>query len=302
MTSSYAQNPDYPFPSLLPVLRIEHTPAEYTAVVAQLSYHQDKRATTEGRYLNFLPNYIYARCPICKEVCHEPIDTYSLPSNYLKNSAAGPFFRDYPDAYPVPCKHYLGTHSFLNLHDQTPTFLDLPDLLPTRDSVSITFGEIPYVSDWLLDEPSSYVVMHALPVCAIEDETFVPRYTRYILTYFHNNPAQLISRIYREHSNEEGEVPWLTYRAYDAGSKLPPPSTNLNFMKVHLRKHYEPLYDLQNWASEGKLGWLDYASPELPLKLGRGLTLPAIYHEILGRRYGFRWSTRSDGTLEMFAI
>lgn len=271
------------------MLRVEHTPAEYKGVVAQISYHRDKRAATEGRYLNFLPNYIYARCPICKQVCHEPIDTYSLPSNHLKISAHGPFGNDYP-AHPLPCKHYLGTHSFLNLHEQTPTFPDLPD----RDAVTITFGEVPYVSAWLLDEPSSYVVLHALPICAIEDETFVPRYTRYILTYFNSNPARLISRIYREHSNEEGEVPWLTYEAYYAGSKLTPPSTDLKFMTDQWREHYEPLYDLENWVSEGKLGWLDYTSPELPLKFGQ---LPAIYHTILGRRYRFRWYTRDDGTL-----
>jgi hypothetical protein len=287
MSNSDMTKSEYPFPELLPLLRIERTAHEYRAVVAQLSYHYQKREATHRIYHNFLPDYIYAHCPICRQICHEPIDTYALPTNDLKFGAHGPFHQDYPQAYPLPCKHYLGTHSFLHLHEQ------LPDEVP-NPLFPITFGEVPYVTPWLFDGISAYAILHALPICRIENEKFIPRYTRFILTYFSSDPRALIDQVYEP---QQTLHPYLLASPFSLGRNLLPPSIDLSFIPHKMRGKYIERYDLQRWAAAGKLGYLDFTSPKLFLKIGGNLQLPDIYRTILGRRYSFMWDSRSKKLL-----
>ena len=42
-------------------------------------------------------------------------------------------------------------------------------------------------------------------------------------------------------------------------------------------------------ATQGKLGYLDFTQPDLPLRIGPGTQLPALYRNIQGAHYSYMW-------------
>ena len=56
-------------------------------------------------------------------------------------------------------------------------------------------AEVPMIQIHLLPSNiQSHVVMHALPVCRIENNRFIPKYTLYVLTYFSVSPKEVIAQ------------------------------------------------------------------------------------------------------------
>ncbi|MGB8647449.1 MAG: hypothetical protein WCF84_19595 [Anaerolineae bacterium] len=41
------------------------------------------------------------------------------------------------------------------------------------------------------------------------------------------------------------------------------------------------------YAERGQLGWLDWTQPGLPLRLGKGIQLPALYAHPTGKPYSY---------------
>ncbi len=111
------------------------------------------------------------------------------------------------------------------------------------------FGpEVPHVIGYLLEKGRDCLaVIHALPVCRIEGEAFVPRYTMFMVSYFsHHKPEDV-----------RDDVKWFGNRGYievpvDIFSE-PPDGTD----------HW---WDLKRWVADGLLYWVDGNDPGLGLR------------------------------------
>ena len=172
--------------------------------------------------------------------------------------------------------HY---HLFLNLHGILPT-----EML----NIDNEAGGVPFITPWMMPENlETCAVIHALPICRIEGEAFVPRYTLFILAYFSPEPEAVI----RQHYATEWE------RGKD-DREFHPRSLGTPFIATSPDGQH--LYDLQAWAQAGKLGYLDFTDPTLPLRIGKHLQLPTLYQQIAGRQGAYRWRdghmTYFDGT------
>jgi hypothetical protein len=189
--------------------------------------------------------------------------------------------------YPRPiCSHLLGTHEFFHLHGHIPAEVD---------ELTLDSGEVPLVTPWFLDKLGGCAVLHALPICRLEQGKLVPAYTRFFLTYFSQDPRQTLEATYAlqaEAAKDDSYYPYTIasgYGIYNTRGQMPA-GDGWESMRDPTRAYYEEKYDLPRWARLGKLGYLDYTSPELPLRIRDGLELPALYFPIEGRRYHFIWS------------
>jgi len=168
------------------------------------------------------------------------------------------------------CAHFFGIHAFLNLHEVPP---------PNTYYWPNATGEVPYVTPWFFpDDIPTYAVLHALPICRIEEDTFVPTYTVFSLTYFSQDRKEILTR-WRERVRNEGlddpeYYPTLLATPYSYSDQA----------------HRTARYDLAGWAYRGKLGFLDITQPDLPLSIGKGTELPEIYRNIQGRLAKYTWS------------
>ncbi|MEZ4709783.1 MAG: hypothetical protein R3A44_21435 [Caldilineaceae bacterium] len=234
------------------LIKITFTIPEYLAAV-----EQDFRSSVEQ-----LPMYALARCPICNSVYQGRIDTHSL----LTWKRFHPEVRNsiYRDTYELPrCNHFVAAQPFLNLNG----------FLPSETSyISNGNGDIPIVSpELLLDETNSYAVMHCLPICRIEEQQFVPRYSLYIITYYADEPEQVRARAREILFPPGSKVHWGTI--LDSCDRL----------------HWEPqVADLQYWVNKEKLFWLDLVDQSLPLIGRQSVNFPYSGIYGFGRAFIFR--------------
>jgi hypothetical protein len=266
----------YPYPELVPQLQFRCTPAVYQQVVAEYIISRSGRfvlpcseVLQTTKYWQLLPQYTFARCPICGNCYTHSADTYSLRGWNASNDRLLALYRYVP--YQPLCAHFLGIHEFMNLHDQEPSELGY---------LANSAGEVPRLTPWFLPEDiPSFAVLHALPICRIEAEQFVPAYTVFILTYFSENPGLLLERHYQTEAERGRGDP----EYYPGFFSLPGLTRNYD------EKLSAPYYELDQRADRGQLGWLDYTRADLPLCLGTGKRLPGIYRHVEGRRYMYTW-------------
>jgi hypothetical protein len=197
-----------------------------------------------------LPAYMIARCPFCQEENVERLNTYSLAqwdNTQWSNRASF-------DATLVihHCPHFVMVQSFINFNGL--------DGWGARGS----FGpEVPYVYGHLLEKGLCLAVIHALPICRIEDDAFVPRYTLFLVSHFSDRPdeARRARRAFNaEYVNIEEALPAII---------LPP----------YTCQHW---WDLRQWVAKGQLFWVDGTDPALGLRTG---DLDAfLYGDIAGER------------------
>ncbi|MBZ0280193.1 MAG: hypothetical protein K8L97_05600 [Anaerolineae bacterium] len=270
----------YPYPELQHLMQFPFSAQDYEGWIDKHLYYM--RPVPPA-----LPTYIYARCPICGAIGQQQINVYSLHLKPLQFALQHGLILN-PGAskrYGIPCTHYLGVHEFINLHDLTPH--EVVDLY-------LASGEVPYVTPWFLpDDIDSFAVLHALPICQIVEQEFVPAYTHFMLTYFSADTDTIIKRCYDSQwkaiQNDDEYYPYTLAPAYRASRFTSYTTDIISELPQKLRLLYENYYGLSHWAANGKLGYLDFASPDLPLKIGKGLELPALYRNIPGRKYYFFW-------------
>lgn len=278
-----------PYP-LTPLLAHWHLPAPLEAYLrakidpeAVSLYVRYRRLDAYKRYL---PVLLYARCPLCGARCENALDTGVLPTNMLDYTI---LYNALPSLnYPRSiCPHLVGTHEFFHLHGHVPEEVS---------HLQLDSGEVPLVTPWFLDKLDGCVVLHALPIGRVEQGRLVPAYTRFFLTYFSQNPRQTIEATYALQADsmarDDTYYPYTIasgYRVYHTGRELPV-QDGWEGMNEKVRTYYEEKYDLQRWARAGKLGYLDYTSTDLPLRISHGLELPDLYGKLAGRRYHFFWS------------
>jgi hypothetical protein len=193
----------------------------------------------------------------------EPADTYSLAAWNAHEILHQTLFvyEQYPR--PTPCAHFMGIHKFINLHDQVPT---------EKDYFANHTGEVPYLTPWFFPEDiKTQAVLHALPICRVDRDRFVPSYTVFSLTYFSQKPREVLRRHFQAEAKNLKDDP-----------DYHPPT-------VHPPWGGDQLYDLAQWAQQGKLGWLDVTQLGLPLRLGQGAELPTMYRQIAGSRRVYTW-------------
>ncbi|MEQ8675163.1 MAG: hypothetical protein RLP44_20670 [Aggregatilineales bacterium] len=264
---------DYPYPELTPLLKFHCSPEEYQSLIAKNAHDAMKHVLLPDdpdvlRYHEILPDYLYARCPICGAEAREQIDTYQ-PSPYLK------YELDRDELYPpdflegAPCEHFLGVETVYNFHGQLLGFGGRLAERIMRLFVRPTVG-IPHVSYTAIpDVIESYAVLHALPFCRIEHHSFVPAYTMFVVTYFNADPRRVI----HHHHQQEQKQKLANPKHQIVG--IPQGETELNSHK------YGKTYDLAELISAGKLGFLDISRPDdLPLMIGKGTDLHRVYRDI----------------------
>jgi len=208
------------------LLQIELSPAEYQAF-----------PPLQEAYLQNLPDYVIARCPLCSSTYSAHLDTYSL--RYWGPPCQGrSVFSE--RAQEINCSHFVAAHHFINLSGVMPTELNYTEL----------GCEVPYVIPvFLPDDIESYAVMHALPICRVEDGQFVPRYSVYMITYYSEEPSTLMERRWQVSSSECILVGGLRRRSS---------------------------WKLTNWVQSGKLQWLNPDVPDLPLRTGPVEAFPYV--------------------------
>ncbi len=269
---------EYPYPDLLPQLHVHCTPTEYVQSRYNLTVWDLRRDPKKyARYWQLLPRYLFAVCPVCGQHFSEPGDSYWL-DGWGTSLVWHRTLYSLPDSFThLPyCPHYLGIHRFTHLHGLLPT--ELPKFVNYC-------AEVPYVTDWYLPaDIRSYVVLHALPICRIEHDRFVPRYTVFSLSYFSANQQAVLARHKaRETANAVGD------REYYPSTFEPPAATPT--------PANAPLYDLAAWAAEGRLGWLDLTDTDQPLRIGSGIQLPPAFNPIIGRRDPYVWRRKDHEPL-----
>lgn len=260
----------YPYLPLISLLKFRTSVNEYSRITSFYTLPETVTLTraVKNDYWDMLPLYFCAQCPICGAQREEMIDTYSL-AGWLGLSRE---LRDRIYVWPKQqfpmesCPHFMTYHRFLNLHDRVPV---------ETSYFSNNVGEAPLITLWALPaDLEAYAVLHALPICRIEEDQFVPNATLFILSYFNQDPEFVVQRHYAaEWEYGKGDREFFP-------SSLTPPNPD---------KSADPLYDLQSWAEQGRLGYLDFTQPALPLRIGQGTQLPAIYRAIEGERREYTW-------------
>lgn len=257
----------YPYPLLTKQLQFLCTPEEYQEIATHQNLVQahvivDGRASESqypeaARYLSILPTYTYAECPICHIRCVEKFDTYGLRGPNFKH----PLGYSMRPRNPV-CPHFFGYHIFDNLHNQEPIEVE---------QFKVFWGEVPYITSWLIaDDLPSVTVLHGLPICRIENGQFVPTYTMFLLTYFSEDPDWLYERFKQQERDH--------YSGYYLGDAIVP------LLTAGPSGSNTISYDLEFYAQNGRLGWMDVNHDEMPLRIGKGIQLPDMYKNINGTR------------------
>jgi hypothetical protein len=253
-----------------------HPAIEHLKITVKANEYMDAEKTViswEWEYDPFdfvqkLPNYIIARCPLCNSEYKAVLDTHSLKTwgtiPELDNAVFSAKHQE------IGCNHFVAVHSFVNLNG----------IFPKEQSRYFRNEyDVPFISPLFVpDDVPAYAVMHSLPICRIEDEQFIPRYALYTLTYYapeeyihwepRSSTKSLVRRgILHERRSAEHKGEWegFLYGLWDA------------------RQHPD-WWDLPLWVKKGKLLWLDPYSSNLELKNGPVEDFP--YVNIQGYRRG----------------
>ncbi|MEZ4666585.1 MAG: hypothetical protein R3E39_01475 [Anaerolineae bacterium] len=268
------------------------TPLEYPPL---LEAWWVKYVTGDG-YHAVCPRYLISRCPICGAEHSGKVDTHSITSwNNSSSHQNGQHFGR-AKAEQIGCQHFVCVQKFVNLEGLVPVEREafeiqlhrpfvMPFYLSASPSSSAVIHSLPIhrIED---QQGSVYSLSHQMFVDPIPDirpnlerkwsppeyksfeqitledrerlasARFVRRYTAFAVTYYSENPKQLISDyVDRQITPQAAADPDFT--AADLRSTA----------STEEIKHYHPEgFDLLQWAAKGKLHWLDLEQPDLPLK------------------------------------
>jgi hypothetical protein len=130
--------------------------------------------------------------------------------------------------------------------------------------------DVPFVMPPFVAKQQAAAVIHSLPICRIEAETFVPRYSAFFLVYYADDPAairtQRATQNLADGANDPEYYPSATFTNSEASA-------------------YADAYDLNVWVERQKVYWLDPTTPDLVLQTGPSERFP--YADIAGYRRPF---------------
>lgn len=252
------------FYQTLQLLQFTFTPNDYVMQIEK--YRWPRSVFTDPNalydYWDRLPTYLIAQCPLCGAQYTSVADTHGI--FYWLPSCENDTFVFTPDHQNKGCKHFTATQIFLNLHGQLPT---------EATHIANNSGDVPVVvPELLMAQKNTCAVMHSLPVCRIEGDKFVPKYSIYIVTYYSEDPGlarmEAQKKLYPEHSAPD---------RYHWGTLLG--SSNRMWRERQVA-------DLSYWVEQHKLFWLDISTTQLALESGPSQNFP--YSNIQG--YGRAWT------------
>lgn len=229
------------------LLQLELSVKEYCALLekrgALTSWHPTKE------YYKVMPTYKVAECPFCNNGhdCLAMLDTYSILTYWSYSSHPGNMW-GFNDLIIDPCPHFVTTEFFINLNG----------LLPTELDYFCNRSEVPFVNPHLLynpgenenavfgpDDTDPCVVMHALPICRIEEKEFekqfIPRYTLFTLVYYARYRKEMKHHLMKDFKYQSMPMP-----EYDASDR-------------------DLWWNLDYWVKRNKLYWLDVHQKKLPI-------------------------------------
>lgn len=213
-------------------------------------------------YISQLPRYLIAQCPICDKPYYAAFDTHSLKPNMFYPPNFSYLFRS--DSKEKKCGHFVAVARFINLNGFMPKEY-------TRWHNRL--GDIPVVTPGMLSNNFEYAVIHGLPICRIEDDVFIPRYSVYFVTYYSRFAHQTI----KERREELANLPNID-------------NDLLEFLDGSFLGRMNPLAkDLSYWVKEEKLFWLDYQTESL--KTSDVDVFP--YQNITGRGKSYHYLQKS---------
>lgn len=228
---------------------------QFKALINPSQYSKSDEPPYESmHYWSYIPQYLIARCPICKQPHTQQVDNYSL---WHWNANKSMKHVNY-DEHPQYCEHFIGVQSFLNFNGQLPTQTELRD-----KRLRSAEPEVPFINPYLLpDHLESYAVIHALPVGKIEGDNFSLPYTVYSISYYGNPWEEVFAhclfqwtkpyKIKQRFNNYRRALRWGLH--WEEASQMP------------------LAWDLMYWVNKGKLHWLDLEKlndgiPQLELPL-----------------------------------
>jgi len=180
-----------------------------------------------AEYVQQLPVYTVAICPICHKENIEHLHTYSSRYWVLSRSPGKAISYLGPESIAYHCEHFALGQAFLGYFD--PSFKKII-LKPMQ----------PYVYGVLLEQNKAQAVIHALPICDYVDKQYVPLHTLYMFTYFSENGKSTYQDI--------GTVAIRRVRATEAATWLIVP---------HIKKSEDHWYNLLYWGERGLVYWVD---------------------------------------------
>jgi hypothetical protein len=222
------------------LLKINQTVEQYKTWIA------NKFPLQDSAFLNQLPAYTFARCPFCSVENVERLNTYSAYGWSVSYGRA--VFNSRLVVHH--CNHFTLVQSFFHFHGIWPA-----------EAKGLFGPEVPHVIGHLLESDRCLAVIHALPICRIEDQAFVPRYTLFMVSYFSERPEEAYDAVIKFSVDYvEPGVAWVF---------IPPPNS------------CEHWWHLGQWVSTGQLFWVDGNDPALGIRTHDISAFP--YIDITGR-------------------
>lgn len=241
-------------------LQITFTPDEYRLMLRKYSYGAKFRRSEAGPdYWERLPTYLVSRCPFSGHQFTAQLDTHSLAGWMTHPDLYQDVYDD--DHQQIASPYVVAIHTFINLQG----------FLPDDQVYFSNAFDVPFILPYFLpDDIPSYVVLHSLPLCYLAGQTFEPRYSLSIITYYATEPALLRERRQAAERAWGGDDPEYRCVMLEPSSPLHPQSE---------------VWDLRLWVRRKRLLWLDPASPNLPLRDGPAEDFP--YADVQGYRQAF---------------
>jgi hypothetical protein len=243
-----------------PLLQVMFTPRQYQAIISRYSHLDVFSGDDAGNdYWDYIPSYIVSRCPLCFAEYTAQLDTHGLEAGWSTHTGSWNSI-GYEGHESIGCNHIVASQQIVNLNGLLPTELNYYE-----NELDVPFIMPPFVSD-----VNAAAVVHSVPICRIEADLFVPRYSAFFMVYYAEDPEAIRTRRADENladgANDPEYYPSATFTASEA--------------------HGHPeAYDLALWVLRQKLYWLDPTTPDLRLRTGNVADFP--YAGIEGYRRSF---------------
>jgi hypothetical protein len=252
-----------------------HSLSTTSSYQTKVEDHVDEYHSDYLLYWRIIPEYTVSICPFCLVAYRQQLDLYSLYAWEIRHD--GDSLRYCLNGRHT-CEHFVAVHEFLNLNQMRPFKKELH-----HSALHSTEPEVPFISPSLLpDDVDSKAVIHSLPICRIKGDSFVPKYTLYLLTYYAQDAEAVRHRRVMEWTDGQS----LRYVTWSA------PGLRLGMYWEQAQDRPE-MWDLESWWRRGKLRWVNPTS--MTLNDADAADFP--YRALQGLRHGYIYQAREFTTL-----
>jgi hypothetical protein len=251
---------DRAFAASRALLQVRITPTQYQNLIQRYSHRGIFRPYKAGAdYWDYIPSYTVSRCPLCGAEYNAQLDTHSLEAGWSTHPGSWNNV-GYEGHETIGCAHVVAAQQLVNLNG----------IIPYELEYFSNELDVPFVMPPFVEGDTAAAVIHSLPICRIEADAFVPRYTALFMVYYAEDPSAIRNRRAAKNlaagTNDPEYYPSATFTASEA-------------------RAYPEAYDLSLWVERRKLYWLDPTTTGLPLRTGERDGFP--YGDIVGYRRSY---------------